>query len=252
LKAPTSHPEYLLGLMSVILAFALTTDTGDAKPTTSVAAVSGVSIHHCSCVVGCPCMFGPQLSDCRMVMVHHVDNGSMQGHKLDGATVVTLLPNQKDLAAKPAPRFRAAVYVDNRFSPEAQKVLVRMFTPEPLRKGKQLLATPTPIRFRRTQTGFHTDVPGYLQAETKARVGRDGKQLVVHNVNFAEGSVWRVGENVSVKVKEPLAGWTWDLTGRNGTWTVWKWQSGKGHRSVLPGQSAIGTKKQPATCSCCL
>jgi hypothetical protein len=197
-------------------------------------------------------MFGPQLPDCRMVMVHHVDRGTMNGQKLDGATVVAVYPSHHDLAARPGPKFHAAIYVDKSLPRPAQELLVRMFTPRAVRTGKQLLATPTTVKFRKTSTGFRTEIPGYLVAETKARTGRDGKQIVVDHVNFAEGSTWRVGENVVVSLKEPLAGWNWDLTGRNGTWSTWKWLSGQGHQSVGPdGVSAAPGTPGHAACSCC-
>lgn len=223
---------------------------GKTKPSSTP--IIGVSIHHCSCAVGCPCMFGPQLSDCRMVMVHHVDRGSMNGLRLDGATVVAVYPSYRDLAAKPAPKFQAAIYVDKSLSRPTQELLVRMFTPKSVRSEKKLLATPAVVKFQKTANGFRTEIPGYLVAETKARRGRDGKQLVVNNVNFAEGSTWRVGENVAVSLKEPLAGWNWDLTGRNGTWSTWKWVNGQGHQSIgLESAAANRDTKGHASCSCC-
>jgi hypothetical protein len=216
--------------------------------------VKGISIHHCSCVVGCPCMFGPQLSDCRMVMVHHVERGTLNGIRLDGATVVTVLPSFQDLAAKPPPRFRGAIYVPKDRPRAAQDLLVRMFTPKSLRSGKQLLATPATVRFERTSNGFRTEVPGYVRAQTKARLGRDGKQLIVKNVNFAEGSTWRVGESTTLTLNEPMAGWKWNLTGRNGTWSEWTWDAKKGHQSIEPGVSTGNASPAPAAagCACCL
>ncbi len=218
---------------------------------------TGVSIHHCSCNVGCPCMFGPQLTSCRMVMVHHIDRGTAHGKKLDGATVVAVYPSTADLKAKPSPKFEAAVYVDKRFPRATQELLVRIFTPSRVREKKRLLASPADISFTRTKGGFRTVVKGFVTAETTARTGRDNKQIVVHNVNFAEGTVWRVGESLKLTLNEPFAGWKWDMTGRNGTWTEWAWTGGNTPAPAVdpanPPRTTLDAHKEAtaAACSCC-
>jgi len=202
-------------------------------------------------------MFGPQLSDCRMVLVHHIDRGSAQGRRLDGATVVTVYPSIADLKAKPEARFRASVYVDNSLPREAQELMVRLFTPEHLRKGRQMLATPVPIRFTRTADGFRTEVKGFIQAETRARTGKDGKQILVKNVNFVEGGEWRVGESVVLTLNDPMAGYKWNMSGRNGTWSVWTWtRTNRPPEAVSPGERHDLSSRTPLSpshsgCSCC-
>lgn len=248
-------------LPPVGLALALCAGLGavsaSAAPKATRPQATGVSIHHCSCNVGCPCMFGPQLPGCRMVMIHHVDRGTARGKKLDGATVVTVYPSHEDLKTKP--RFEGAVYVDAALPRDTQELLVRIFTPQRLRTGKKLLAQPANIRFRRTARGFRTEVKGFLTAETTARLGRDGKQIRVQNVNFAEGTEWRVGENLALAYHDPFAKWKWDLKGKNGTWTEWAWTGGNTPApAVDPANPPRGAGAPRATtdgtrvaCSCC-
>jgi hypothetical protein len=175
----------------------------------------------CSCEAICPCIvLGPPTEgDCRALVAWQIDEGHDGGVKLDGLAMALLVHAPGKMHET---KWKAAVYVDRRASPEQRGSLLRIFGgqagghPAALAAqiGELVGVKDAAITFRKQGKGYVVQIPSAVDTELEPLVGPDGGDVVVSNHPFAVAPGFPVVVARSKRSRITDHGFDWKLDGR--------------------------------------
>ena len=186
--------------------------------------LEGRLLEVCNCRVLCPCWIGedPDFGTCDTIISWHIDKGAVNGVDVSGHTVAAVAHVPGNILKG---NWRAAVYLDDKVSPEQEKALLDVYTGKEggpvgdLVKliGEVVSVEKVPIRFE-VQGGRGTlqigDV-GY--AELEPYQGSTGRVTTLQDTVFSTvpGAPVFVGKAPRYRAKNAQLGIDLDLKGHN-------------------------------------
>jgi hypothetical protein len=143
--------------------------------------VEGDYFSGCNCHFACPCLFveDPNEGDCEQAYAWHVEAGRYGTTKLDGFNVVAAFYAPGNLVT--GPRWTAALYLDERASPQQAEALRLIFSgrvgghPGNLAAfvGEWLGSRAVPIQFEKRDKHREIHIPDILALEVDGLAGAD-------------------------------------------------------------------------------
>lgn len=183
--------------------------------------VRGTYMESCSCEAICPCIvLGPPTEgDCRALVAWQIDEGHDGAVKLDGLNMALLVHTPGKMHET---KWRAAVYVDRRASPEQRASLLRIFGgqagghPAALAAqiGELVGVKDAAITIRREGKGYLVRIPEAVEVELEPLAGPDGKEVVVSNHLLAVAPGYPAVVARSRRSRIHDHGWDWNLDGK--------------------------------------
>lgn len=147
--------------------------------------VAGDYFEACNCSVSCPCIFlAPATNDsCDLVFGWHLDRGQKDGVDLAGLNVVLAVKSPQQMTSG---GWQAALYLDERSSPDQQAALAAIFTGQAgghLANVAPLIGTVTgvhaaPIAFEKKGGNRKLLIRDLLDVEVEELAGGDGKHPI--------------------------------------------------------------------------
>lgn len=178
---------------------------------------SGVAIHQCSCAYACPCMFENGPDNCALAAIYHLEAARYAGVDISGLNMISIDGAAKTNASS------GVVYLDARATAAQRSALLGLLEAHGEWPGAGRPVRSVPISFIKTANGYKTTVPGLFRGEAKRVLSRNGTQIVVDGVGFAEGPRWVVGRSVVNDLHDISLGLHWHLPGTNGSWSQFDW-----------------------------
>jgi len=196
--------------------------------------IQGELILNCNCDVFCPCVVSlgkapPTQGYCHGWAGVEIRKGFYDTISLDGLNVGLLLDIPGRLGSG---GWTAALYVDERASPEAMEALSTIFSGNaggPPGVLKLLISSflgvkQVPVQFEHDGTRRHFVIPSILDGQIEPIKGkRPGEDVVISNTEYWIGSEVTVAHSVKSKFRD--FGRVWELTGRSAEIMQIKWAS---------------------------
>jgi hypothetical protein len=194
--------------------------------------LTGTYFEASSCEVVCPCIFqsAPSHGDCEVLYAWHIERGNAEAISLDGLNV--------SLAAYASGHMQkvkwlAALYLDDRASPEQFAALKRIYTGQAGGFPAALVGffekfigvKSAPIHYQLDGKKRAVEIPGVLRASVHAIVGQEGGDAVIsgHPLGLAPGIPLVVAQADEVTLTDYE--WNWKFTGRTGGYSPFRYQS---------------------------
>lgn len=143
--------------------------------------VEGDYFEACSCESTCPCIFlaDPSQGDCELTIAWHIDKGHYGQTTLDGLNVVGIFYAPGNMVS--GPRWRAALYLDERASQDQAEALVKIFSGQAggfladiaALIGEVMGVRSAPIHFEVDGRKRRLRIPAALQLEIEGLKGGD-------------------------------------------------------------------------------
>lgn len=143
--------------------------------------VEGDYFEACNCESTCPCIFlaDPSQGDCELTVAWHIENGHYGQTRLDGLNVAGIYYAPGNMVS--GPKWRAALYLDERASPEQADALGRIFSGQAggflanvaALVGEVLGVRPAPIHFEADGRKRRLRIPAALDLEMEGVQGGD-------------------------------------------------------------------------------
>jgi hypothetical protein len=183
--------------------------------------VRGTYMESCSCEAICPCIvLGPPTEgDCRALVAWQIDEGRDGDVKLDGLNMALLVHSPWKMHET---KWKAAVYVDGRATPQQRDSLLRIFGgkagghPAALASmiGEIVGVKDAAITIRKQGNGYAVRIPSAVETELEPLVGPGGGDVVVQNhlLAIAPGFPAVVARSKRSRVTDH--GWDWNLDGK--------------------------------------
>jgi hypothetical protein len=196
--------------------------------------ISGDYFEACNCESTCPCIFlaDPDEGDCQLALAWHVREGHFGGTPLDGLSVAAIFHTPGNMLS--GPKWRAALYLDGRATPEQAEALDKIFSGQaggfwaniaPL-VGERLGVRQVSIRFEADGRRRRLEIPDILDLEIQAIPGGDpGREAVITNpaLYAAPGNDPVIARSTHYAYHDH--GIAWDNTGRNAFYSHFEYQS---------------------------
>lgn len=143
--------------------------------------VEGDYFEACNCESTCPCIFlaDPSQGDCELAIAWHIENGHYSQTRLDGLNVAGIYYTPGNMVS--GPKWRAALYLDERASPEQADALGRIFSGQAggflanvaALIGEVLGVRSVPIHFEADGRKRRLRIPAALELEVEGLKGGD-------------------------------------------------------------------------------
>jgi hypothetical protein len=143
--------------------------------------VEGDYFEACNCESTCPCIFlaDPSQGDCELTIAWHIENGHYGQTRLDGLNVAGIYYTPGNMVS--GPKWRAALYLDERASREQADALVRIFSGQAggflanvaALIGEVLGVRTAPIHFEADGRKRRLRIPAALDLEIEGLKGGD-------------------------------------------------------------------------------
>lgn len=181
----------------------------------------GTYLESCNCEAICPCIvLGPPTEgDCRALVAWQIDEGRDGNVRLDGLNMALLVHSPGKMHET---KWKAAVYVDRRASPEQRESLLRIFAgkagghPAAIASmiGEIVGVKDAAITIRKQGKGYAVQIPSAVDMELEPLVGAGGGDVVVQNhlLAIAPGFPAVVARSKRSRVTDH--GWDWKLDGK--------------------------------------
>jgi hypothetical protein len=90
--------------------------------------IEGRLLEVCTCNVLCPCWVGenPDNGSCESALAWHVDSGAIEGVDVSGITIAASVHIPENVLIPKS--WKAAIFVDDRSTPEQEQALLKVFT----------------------------------------------------------------------------------------------------------------------------
>ena len=185
--------------------------------------LTGAYFEACNCEAACPCimMSPPTTGECTVVVAWHIDNGNFGSTNLDGLNVVLAAHSPGHMLQV---KWNAAVYLDERATPEQQQALTQVFggqaggVPAVLCSfvGKILGVKAAAIEYRTQGKQRSITIPGVAAAEIEALLGQGDAEVTIQNHPIAVSPGFPAVVAKSKKLSYRDYGYHWELSGKNG------------------------------------
>jgi hypothetical protein len=193
--------------------------------------VQGTYLESCSCEAICPCIvLGPPTEgDCRALVAWQIDRGHDGGVPLDGLNMALLVHSPGKMHET---KWRAAVYVDRRATPEQRQALLRIFGgqagghPAALAAqiGELVGVKDAAIAFRKEGRGYVVQIPQAVDAELEPLVAADGGDVVVSNHLLAVAPGFPAVVARAKRSRVADHGFDWDLDGKQCMYSPFRYE----------------------------
>lgn len=186
--------------------------------------LSGEYFEACNCESTCPCIFlaDPDQGDCQLALAWHVREGHFGSTRLDGLSVANVVHTPGNMLT--GPKWKSALYLDERASPEQAEALTKIFSGEaggfwaniaPL-VGEQLGVRRVPIRFEAAGKRRSLEIPDALELQIEGVAGADpDRESVVVNPALYAAPGFDPVISRSSRYRYHDHGLRWDNSGRN-------------------------------------
>lgn len=153
--------------------------------------VSGTYFEGCNCYApcSCVCLSAPSDGDCGALVAWHIDEGELDGVKLDGLNAALFAYAPGHMMEN---KWRVALYLDQRGSPEQQQALGKVFSGQaggPLAGVAPLIGEVMGVRavdidYRAEGKRRSLSIAGVVELEIEALTGQDGNDVTLSNHPF--------------------------------------------------------------------
>lgn len=186
--------------------------------------IEGDYFEACNCESTCPCIFlaDPDEGDCQLSMAWHVTKGHFGQVGLDGLNIANVVHTPGNMIS--GPKWRSALYIDERATPEQAEGLRKIFSGEvggfwsniaPL-VGDNLGVKRAPISFEMDGKQRRLSVGGALTMEIEGTAGADAeRESVVTNPALYAAPGFDPVISRSTRYTYEDHGIQWDNSGRN-------------------------------------
>lgn len=194
--------------------------------------ISGTYFETCNCAAACPCVFlsAPTEGNCTVLLAWHIDKGNFGAVGLNGLNAALLAQSPGHMMQT---KWRVALYLDERASAEQQKALGGIFSGQsgghlaalaPL-IGEVLGVKTAAIQYSAKGKQRSLRIPNIAEAEIEALEGQGGALVTIANHPFAAvpGEPAVVGTSKRLKFNDH--GISLDISGRNGFYSAFAYQS---------------------------
>ena len=186
--------------------------------------VEGDYFEACSCDSICPCAFlgDPSHGDCQLAIAWHIEKGHHGQTTLDGLNVAGIYHAPGNMVS--GPKWRAALYLDQRASREQAEALGRIFSGQAggflanvaALVGEVMGMRPAPIHFEANGKLRRLHIPAALEMEIEAVKGGDpDRESKVTNPALYGAVGFDPVISHSIKYTFSDHGLEWDNSGRN-------------------------------------
>lgn len=194
--------------------------------------LEGTYFEACNCEVVCPCIFesAPSHDDCSVIYAWNIKRGNDGAVALDDLNVAMAAYADGHMQKV---KWLAALYIDERASPEQYAALERIFTgqagghPAALAGffEKFVGVKRAPIRYDLDGKKRAVEIPGILKASVEAIKGQSGGAAVItgHPLGLAPGQPFIVAKSDNVTLTDHE--WNWSFVGRAGGYSPFVYQS---------------------------
>lgn len=194
--------------------------------------LNGAYFEACSCEVVCPCIFqsAPSHGNCSVLYTWHIDHGHSGAVALDGLNVALAAYADGHMQKV---KWQAALYIDERATPEQFAELKRIYTGEAGGFPAALVGffdgflgvKAAPILYQASGKERSVDIPGVLKAKVHAIEGQAGGDTAVsgHPLGLAPGNPLIVAQSDEVTLTDYA--WNWKFAGRSGGYSPFQYQS---------------------------
>jgi len=193
--------------------------------------VSGTYFETCNCEAACPCVFlsAPSTGECTLLVGWHVDRGRFGDVKLDGLNAALAVYSPGHMLEVP---WQAALYLDQRASPEQKDALLRIFSgqagghPAVVAQhiGEVLGVTSAPIEYRAEGKKRSLRIDGIAEAAIEAIEGPNG-DVKLSGVPLTVVPGYDLVASKSSRLSYDDHGKAWDLSGKNGFQSPFSYQN---------------------------
>jgi hypothetical protein len=192
--------------------------------TTNSWKVEGDYFEACSCDSICPCAFlgDPSHGDCQLSIAWHIEQGHLGSINLDGLNVAGIYHAPGNMVS--GPKWRAALYLDERASPEQAEALGKIFSGQAggflanvaALVGEVMGVRSAPIQFEANGRLRRLRIPSAVEMEIEAVKGGDPDRepKVVNPILYVAAGFDPVISR-SIKYTVSDHGLEWENSGRN-------------------------------------
>jgi hypothetical protein len=194
--------------------------------------VNGTYFEACNCAAACPCVFlsAPTEGKCTVLVAWHIDKGNFGAVQLNGLNVALLATTPGHMMQT---KWKVALYLDDKASGDQQKALGGIFSGQagghlavlgPL-IGEVMGVKPVPIEFSASGKQRSLRIPQIAEADIEALDGQGGALVTIENHPFTAVPGHPAVVSTSKKLKISDHGISLDISGKNGFYSAFAYQS---------------------------
>lgn len=185
--------------------------------------LSGTYFESCNCEAACPCVFlgPPTTGECTAIVAWHIDNGEIEGERLDDLNVALAVDSPGHMAQTP---WTVALYLDDRATESQAEALGAVFSgakgghPAMLAGhiGSVLGVATAPITFEGDDSSRAIRVGEAIDAKIVAMAGQGGAQVTISNHPLAIAPGHEIVASRAEHLRYDDHGYKWELSETNG------------------------------------
>jgi hypothetical protein len=195
--------------------------------------IEGTYFEACNCAVACPCIFlsPPTMGHCTALVAWHIDHGEYQAVPLNGLNVALAVRSPGNMVQG---NWKAALYLDERATPEQNAALQSIFTGQAGGHPAALVSFVTeflgartvPIEYEAAGKNRRLRIPGLAEAEIEGIEGGGGAEASIsgHPLGIAPGFPATVGKSKRMTYRD--YDFRWEISERNGLYSPFAYQAG--------------------------
>jgi hypothetical protein len=194
--------------------------------------VNGTYFEACNCAAACPCVFtsAPTEGACTALVAWHIDKGAFGAVQLDGLNIALLVATPGHMMQT---KWKVALYLDDKASADQQEALGGIFSGQagghlavlgPM-IGEVMGVKAVPIEYSANGRQRSLRIPRIAEADIEALAGQGGSLVTIDNHPFAIAPGEPAVCATSRKLKVSDHGVSIDLSGRNGFYSAFAYQS---------------------------
>lgn len=194
--------------------------------------VSGTYFESCNCYApcSCVCLGPPSDGDCAAIVAWHIDQGELDGVKLDGLNAALFAHAPGHMMQTP---WRVALYLDQRASPEQQQALGQVFSGQaggPLAALAPLIGEVMGVRaadidYQAEGKRRSLSIAGVADVEIEALGGQDGGDVTLSNHPFTPIPGFAAVVGKSKRFRYTDHGYEREAADRNGFYSPFAYRS---------------------------
>ena len=194
--------------------------------------VNGTYFEACNCAAACPCVFlsAPTEGTCTALVAWHIDKGNFGPVQLNGLNVALLATTPGHMLQT---KWKVALYLDDKASADQQQALGGIFSGQagghlavlgPL-IGEVMGVKPVPIEYSASGKQRSLRIAHIAEADIEALEGQGGALVTIENHPLAVVPGHAAVVATSRKLKISDHGVALDISGRNGFYSAFAYQS---------------------------
>jgi hypothetical protein len=194
--------------------------------------LKGTYFEACNCAAACPCVFlsAPTEGYCTVILAWHIDQGSFGSASLDGLNVALLAHTPGHMMQT---KWKVALYLDERAGADQQKALGAIFSGQagghlavvaPL-IGEVMGVKAVPIEYSANGKLRGLRIPKIAEADIEALAGQGGALVTIENHPFTAVPGQPAVVSISKRLRISDYGIALDVSGKNGFYSPFAYQS---------------------------